>query len=181
MRPAERLLLSMSPDKSYSRFSIVRVWTTKQGRQMLRAADVAAFVLEKAGPMDAMKLQKLVYYGQAWSLALRQAPLFDDEIQAWAFGPVAPSLYRLHRGQYVVSRLPIGDPTAVAPEQARLLHGVIGAYAHLTGTRLSELTHGEAPWQEARQELPAGVPSEHVIGQESMRRFYAAQRPPFPW
>lgn len=47
-----------------------------------------------------LKLQKLVYYAQAWSLALpaRGVPLFDEEMQAWAHGPVAESLFQEHRG-----------------------------------------------------------------------------------
>lgn len=35
---------------------------------MASVFDVAAYVLEKMGPMSAMKLQKLVYYSQAWAL-----------------------------------------------------------------------------------------------------------------
>ena len=40
-----------------------------------------------------LKLQKLVYYAQAWHLALFDEPLFDDPIEAWVHGPVVSSLY----------------------------------------------------------------------------------------
>ncbi len=51
---------------------------------------VAAYILSQHGKLSAMKLQKLVYYCQAWSLVWDEAPLFQEQIQAWANGPVVP-------------------------------------------------------------------------------------------
>ena len=65
---------------------------------MANALDVAAAILKRTGPIPAMKLQKLVYYSQAWSLVWDDRPLFKDRIEAWANGPVIPNLYRAHRG-----------------------------------------------------------------------------------
>src|ERR1700730_81854 len=65
--------------------------------------DVAAFIVNRQGEMSAMKLQKLVYYSQAWSLVWDDEPLFDDAIEAWANGPVVRALYARHRGQFKVS------------------------------------------------------------------------------
>ena len=63
---------------------------------------IAHDILKKQGSMSAMKLQKLCYYAQAWSLVWDERPLFNEEIQAWAFGPVCSELYEKHRGEYVV-------------------------------------------------------------------------------
>jgi uncharacterized phage-associated protein len=52
------------------------------------AHDVAAAVLAQVGPMEAMRLQKLVYYSQAWHLAFVDEPIFADTIQAWRDGPL---------------------------------------------------------------------------------------------
>ena len=49
--------------------------------------DIAAYILCKQGAMTAMKLQKLVYYSQAWSLVWDDKPLFRERIEAWANGP----------------------------------------------------------------------------------------------
>lgn len=68
----------------------------------LTAADVAEYILAKQGRMSAMKLHRLLYYSQAWHLAWEGKPLFDDEIQAWANGPVVASVYELHRGEFTV-------------------------------------------------------------------------------
>ncbi len=70
----------------------------------LSVHDVAAYILKKQGEMSAMKLQKLVYYSQAWSLVWDEKPLFRAQVEAWANGPVARSLYDKHRGQFAVPR-----------------------------------------------------------------------------
>jgi uncharacterized phage-associated protein len=41
-----------------------------------------------------LKLQKLVYYAQAWHLALEESPLFEEDFEAWIHGPVLPTLYQ---------------------------------------------------------------------------------------
>ncbi|MGW0920666.1 Panacea domain-containing protein [Streptomyces sp. NPDC002755] len=48
--------------------------------------------------MTAMKLQKLVYYCQAWHLVWEGRALFPEAIRAWASGPVCPAVYELHQG-----------------------------------------------------------------------------------
>ncbi|MFF8917487.1 Panacea domain-containing protein [Streptomyces sp. NPDC015032] len=71
--------------------------------------DVAEYILQKhaaAEPdrpaMTAMKLQKLVYYCQAWHFAWEGRALFPEAIQAWASGPVCPELYELHQGHFEI-------------------------------------------------------------------------------
>ena len=69
---------------------------------MATAFDVAKYILEEKGNLTAMKLQKLLYYCQAWSLVWDEKPLFENTIQAWVNGPVLPAAYNYHRGQYFV-------------------------------------------------------------------------------
>ncbi|MDY6802276.1 MAG: DUF4065 domain-containing protein, partial [Cyanobacteriota bacterium] len=57
---------------------------------MVKVMDVAAYILKKLGPLSAMKLHKLLYYSQAWSLVWDEQPLFSERIEAWANGPVIP-------------------------------------------------------------------------------------------
>ena len=76
---------------------------------MASAFDVAAYILENQGEMTTLKLQKLVYYAQAWSLSLDKTPLFDEKIEAWPNGPVVKDLYDCHRGQQYISSIADGD------------------------------------------------------------------------
>ncbi len=57
---------------------------------MAKMNDVARFILETKGEITAMKLQKLMYYAQAWNLVWEEKELFDDDFEAWANGPVLP-------------------------------------------------------------------------------------------
>ena len=50
---------------------------------MASAFDVAAYILEREGEIATLKLQKLVYFAQAWSLSLDEKPLFDEKIEVW--------------------------------------------------------------------------------------------------
>ena len=141
---------------------------------MAHVLDVAKYVSNKCAPMTAMKLEKVVYYCQAWSLAWDDVPLFDEEFQAWANGPVCPELFAQHRGKYVIdenffaSRADY-DFTA---SQIETMDKVIEYYGSKEPHWLSELTHKENPWREARKGTPEGYPSNAVITKESMMEYY---------
>src|SRR5947207_9070578 len=45
-----------------------------------------------------LKVQKLLYYAQGWALVHLRKPLFSEDLEAWAHGPVAPSIYNHFRG-----------------------------------------------------------------------------------
>jgi uncharacterized phage-associated protein len=76
---------------------------------MANVLTVAYYILNKCGPMPAMKLHKLLYYCQAWSLVWDGEPLFEEEIEAWVSGPVIPYLYELHKGKFIADICKIND------------------------------------------------------------------------
>jgi hypothetical protein len=63
-----------------------RISLTKRGEIRVSAHDVAAYILKQTGEITAMKLQKLVYYSQAWSLVWDEEPLFSERVEAWRMG-----------------------------------------------------------------------------------------------
>lgn len=140
------------------------------------AHDVAAALLIQVGPVEAMQLQKLVYYSQAWHLALLDKPLFTDTIQAWRDGPVVPTLWDQHRGQRIVSKWPSGDLGKLSDAGAKVVSLVCQVYGRLSGDDLSELTHHELPWRSARGDLPDAAPSKAVIQPDAMKSFYRGRR-----
>ena len=118
---------------------------------MARVQDVAAYILQQRGPMTAMKLQKLCYYSQAWNLVWEDEPLFDSRIEAWANGPVIPDLYRMHRTRLQLSAGDIpGEPDRLKPDESSTVDAVLEFYGDMTAHELSDLTHREDPWQDAR-------------------------------
>ena len=87
--------------------------------------DVAAYILNKLGSISAMKLQKLVYYCQAWSLVWDERPLFSERIEAWTNGPVVPELFAFHRGQFIVDEIPIGNVDNLNSTQKETIDAVL--------------------------------------------------------
>lgn len=144
---------------------------------MVSALDVAAFILRENGAMTAMKLQKLVYYAQAWSLVWDEEPLFTEDIQAWANGPVVPELFKAHKGQFKVDSLPEGDPSKLNPTQVDTVQGVLKYYGGKPSQWLSDLTHAEDPWRNARKGCPDGASCSTVIPLDRMAEYYSSLPP----
>lgn len=140
--------------------------------------DVAAYVLEKCGEMTTMKLQKIVYYCQAWSLVWDDEPLFDEDFQAWANGPVCPELFQMHKGRFRIQKKDIvrfttGETEDVfSPDGIETMDIVISNYADKSPQWLSDLTHNELPWKEARRGYAPGESCNKIIEKDTMQQYY---------
>jgi uncharacterized phage-associated protein len=135
--------------------------------------DVAAHVLRQQGPMSAMKLQKLVYYSQAWSLAWVNEPLFTNAVEAWIKGPIIRALWRRHKGRHLLTRWD-GEGSAWSPRQTMTVNRVLMFYGGLSATDLSTLTHSEKPWRDARKGLDYDEPGTREITPTAMWEHYGA-------
>jgi uncharacterized phage-associated protein len=141
---------------------------------MASVHDVAAYILKKRGAMSTMKLQKLCYYSQGWSLAWDEKPLFREPIRAWANGPVVYELFDGHRRRFRVASWPKGDAGNLTKDERDTIDAVLWAYGDLTGQQLSDMSHAERPWIEARAGLPTGAASTAVIDLVSMQDYFGA-------
>lgn len=139
--------------------------------------DVAAYILDKCGEMTAMKLQKLLYYSQAWSLVWDEEPLFRERIEAWANGPVVPDVYECHRGQFKVSKWPKGDPSRLSKSQKATIDAVLKHYGSKPAQWLSDLTHLERPWRQAREGVEPGARGNTEITHAMMAEYYGGLGP----
>ena len=135
--------------------------------------DVAKYILTKTGKTTTMKLQKLVYYAQAWSLVWDDAPLFNDKIEAWANGPVVRKLYEKHRGYYyIASRQINGSIATLTDEQKKTIDAVVKAYGSFSSSELINLTHKEQPWKDARKGVKEGALCSNEITRADMASYY---------
>jgi uncharacterized phage-associated protein len=141
---------------------------------MPSAHDVARYILEQKGEMDTWKLQKLVYYSQAWHLVWDSEPLFEEPVQAWANGPVIPALFREHRGKFKMKRWPKGNISRLTKSQRESIDVVLKHYGKRSGFALREHTHKEPPWKDARTGFDAGAPSNAVITHDAMASYYGS-------
>jgi uncharacterized phage-associated protein len=148
--------------------------TTGKETFMPSVFDLAAFILGERGEMTAMKLQKLVYYSQAWSLVWDDEPIFNDSIQAWANGPVVSELYNWHRGEFKVKDCPAGNANAFTANQQDTVRKVLEFYGEMPSQVLSDLTHSETPWMSARNGLGPGERGNRVISNAAMAEYYSS-------
>ena len=90
------------------------------------AAIIAEFQRQYPGEsITTLKLQKLVYYSQAWHLVWDEEPLFSERIEAWANGPVVRELYRVHRGDFKVSKWSEGRISNLTKSQKETIDAVL--------------------------------------------------------
>ena len=142
--------------------------------KMANVFDVAQYILHKQGTMTTMKLQKLVYYCQAWALVWDAKPLFAGQIQAWASGPVVPSLYNIHRGKFEIDSLPVGNQDKLKKYEKDTIKAVLGHYGSKEAQWLSDLSHLEKPWKQARKGKRCGENCTKEISHAAMVEYYSS-------
>jgi uncharacterized phage-associated protein len=148
---------------------------------MSTAIDVADYFLSKidreAGDLiTQLKLYKLVYYAQAWSLVFLKRPLFQSEIQAWVHGPVPVELRPIYSGY---AHGPIPEPSNEIDlslfeyQELKVLDLVWDIYGGLSARQLEDLSHSESPWIKARGEVDKSERSTNPISNSDIREYYA--------
>jgi len=134
------------------------------------------YLANKAGkPITNKKLQKLVYYAQAWSLVINKRKLFADRIEAWVHGPAIRTLYSEYKefGFSPIKRKVDEDITEFfLPRDKKLLDNVWKTYGKLDSEYLEMLTHSEKPWQESREGLQGDESSNNEISLETIKTYY---------
>lgn len=147
---------------------------------MYAANDVASVIIARTGPrLDAMKLQKLLYYVQAWNVAITDEPLFTETLKAWKDGPVCPPVWKAR--QDPASRASSAqklDGVVLDDFTSNLIDLVLAGYGSMSGTELSALAHAETPWREARGDLADDDEgnASNPIDLDTVARFYRAER-----
>lgn len=128
----------------------------EEGAAVLTAQKTADYFLSRTRedgdcPMTNLRLQGLLYYAQAWHLALTGRPLIGEVIQAWRHGPVVPSIYDRYKDcRWRRIPPPTTPPEVEDPEAVAVLEAVWNAYGRLSASQLQTMAHDELPWQEAR-------------------------------
>lgn len=126
---------------------------------------------EKGQKISHLKLQKLLYYVQAWHLVYAEEPLMNDEFEAWLHGPVNRKVWNYYK-QYSImfDSLPCEEVKEInlTEEQEQIIDDVLDEYGTKTGYYLECLTHVEEPWKEARERG-----ENTIIDKEKMKVFYS--------
>jgi len=118
----------------------------------VQASDVAAVLRRRLPGLGTVKLHKLLYYCQGHHLAAFGEPLFADTISAWDMGPVVGTLWKDEKE----GRTAAGEPAGLGEAALNTIGYVVSRYGGLSGREVEQLTHGEAPWQQADRQRPPG-------------------------
>jgi len=149
--------------------------------------------MSKGLSVSPLKLQKILYYQQAWNMVFfgRDNQLFNEVPQAWVNGPVYPSVYRRYKNcvanmcehlkssDFGVSEDGISDEVqklaghlGLTEKQLELSDSVNMLYGSKTQNQLIFVTHSELPWCEAREGLLPYESSNKEISLDTMYRYY---------
>lgn len=143
----------------------------------IKANDVGEWMLarvdrESGDAITHLKLQKLVYYAQAWHLAHFDKPIFDEDLKAWTHGPVAPSIWHKYKEHGWAALPECSNAPSFPTDTQALISAVYDAYSRFSAKQLEEMTHEELPWREARGVLPLEAKCDIPISKRTMAEFY---------
>ena len=145
----------------------------------ISALDIAKYFIWKSNkeskPITNKKLQKLLYYAQAWHLILKEKPLFDDDIEAWIHGPAISSVYHKYKmyGFNPILEKVSEDNIKDLPSKD-VLDSVWVVYGKFDGDYLEQLTHNEKPWQMAREAMEMNKNLRGIITKEALLNYYSS-------
>ena len=143
---------------------------------MAKAKDVAEYLLWIQGDgkeceefITPLKLQKLLYYCQGFSLAINSKALFPEMIYAWDHGPVVPTIYHDYKAN---GAGPIPQPVdfnlkRLSKQEKELIDMVWNVFKKYSALALREFTHHEPPWKNAKKN--------GLISKGSMREYFLTQ------
>jgi len=142
-----------------------------------KALDVAKWIVanidrEAGDSITHLKLQKLLYYVQAWSLTLHEEPMFDEDFQAWAHGPVVESVFHEYKQHQWDALPPPDNVPKLKKADAQHVIDVLSLYGNLSAKKLENMTHREDPWIIARGDLSDEARSNAVIKKSSIKKYY---------
>ena len=137
-----------------------------------------SYIFNKAEEVTPLALQKMLYYAQGLHMVLNGSALFDEDCEAWAHGPVFREVYEVFKN---FKYNPIDDTRfamlqnrfhELSDAECRVIDLVAESFGMYSGKTLEQITHGEAPWKEARGNCLPEDPSDEVISKESIQSYF---------
>ena len=136
------------------------------------ASYIVKYSWEKGYSLSNLKLQKLLYFIQAQFLVSKKQACFNQDIEAWEYGPVVPAVYQKYK-MYGGASIPYaGEKTTQTIESSdeKLIDRVIDYCSKYTASYLVAVTHAQNPWKDVY------VPNmSNVISKDSIKKFFTKQ------
>lgn len=154
--------------------------------------DVADYIIlslngDESFSLINLKLQKLVFYIQAWCLGINGNAFLNGSFEAWVHGPVCRPLYdRFKDSKSLYAVIDVDDvinkdvKSVFEKDDAEFIDYILENYARFSGSQLEAMTHSEKPWIDARKGVAPMDRCENEITIESMRDFYGKKYKEIP-
>ena len=123
--------------------------------------------LEHGDTISNLKLQKMMYYQQGFHLAYFGTTLFDEDIVAWQYGPVVPSVYKEYKSFESNSISTSKEGISLSDDEEELFNNVYEEYNQFSAVALMKMTHEESPWKTTE--------INSVISRDKMMSFFKTQ------
>lgn len=145
---------------------------------MAKAIDVAQYIFEEykllsGKTIDEMKLHKLLYLSQRESLAITNEPMFSENFEGWKYGPVCREV----RSCFTEDGMFSDNIQDISNEERYIVKNVILQYGAYESWKLSELSHKELSWKNARKGIPEGQNGNRILKLEDIRKDAEKVRP----
>lgn len=152
---------------------------------MVSAIDLSRYIFAYIQKTNHLKLQKLIYYVDAWHLVFFDAPLIKEDFEAWVHGPVVRQVWDCYKKTLPLHTEKMIKPLLVLPilnhfeklvskQQLQLINDVLDEYGSKTSYELELYTHNELPWREARQGYEPLENCSNIISKKTMHTYYSA-------
>jgi uncharacterized phage-associated protein len=149
---------------------------------------ITHYVNQKGDKVSHKKLQKLIYYVEAWHLVHMGISIVDEEFEAWVHGPVVVELFHelkkfgfndirvVNAEQDSVDKEieAIVEKNKIVREQLDLIYEVLNKYGGLSSLQLELLSHSESPWINARKGFAPHENCNEKISKEEIKFFYSS-------
>ena len=142
-----------------------------------KAIDVANWFInqfdkESGDVITHLKLQKLIYFSEAWSQVLLDRELFSENMEAWSHGPVVREVFSQFKS-FGLNPLDATDDVIEFDSDVKdVLLQVMETYGNVSAKALEHLTHQDIPWKEARGDLSPEVKCSNSISKQSIKSFF---------
>ena len=165
--------------------------------RMVEISDFARYIglsmLSKGLLVTPLKLQKILYYQQAWFMVFygRDNVLFDCAPEAWVNGPVYPKIYHQYKSRVpgmcdklteehfgvkrdnILSEIEsLAKDMSLTASEIQLIDSVLMIYGSKSENQLILVSHSEKPWCEARGNLLPFQSSDNPISLDTMYSYY---------
>lgn len=114
-----------------------------------------------------LKLQKVLYFAQAYYLARFSKPLFSDPIEAWEYGPVVPAIYQKYKSYKSNSIICEDDRSALSDEDKETMKKIWDTFGGYSASKLVDIAHSHTPWKDAN------ATKDKIISHTSLKDYYS--------